>query len=72
MVLRSGKYKGWTVQSVQYSDPSYLVWVRGNRPEMLIERKAKPKVEVPEEELEERNTYKNLPKLTWKEAFPTN
>jgi hypothetical protein len=63
MVLRSGKYKGYTVEEIMYSDPSYYTWIRVNRPEMLIERKAKPKaqkIEVSEEELEEKRAYKNI------------
>ena len=72
MVLRSGKYQGYTVEEVMYSDPSYYNWIRINRPEMLIERKAKPKaqkIEVSEEELEERKAYKNIPLGGWKDAF---
>jgi hypothetical protein len=72
MVFRSGKYQGYTVQEVAYSDPSYLQWVRINRPEMLIERKAKPKaqkIEVSEEELEERSAYKNITPGSWEDAF---
>ncbi len=72
MVLRSGKYKGYTVQEVMYSDPSYYNWIRINRPEMLIERKAKPKaqkIEVSEEELEQKKAYKNIPLAGWKDAF---
>jgi len=72
MVLRSGKYKGYTVEEVMYSDPSYYNWIRINRPEMLIERKAKPKaqkIQVSEEEIEERKAYKNIPLGGWKDAF---
>ena len=72
MVLRSGKYKGYTVQEVMYSDPGYYNWIRINRPEMLIERKAKPKaqkIEVSEEELEQKQAYKNIPLGGWKDAF---
>lgn len=72
MVLRSGKYQGYTVEEVMYSDPSYYNWIRINRPEMLIERKAKPKaqkIEVSEEELEEKKAYKNIPLGGWKDAF---
>ena len=72
MVLRSGKYKGFTVQEVMYSDPGYYNWIRINRPEMLIERKVKPKaqkIEVSEEELEEKKAYKNIKPGSWKEAF---
>tara|TARA_R100000951_G_C2587297_1_gene163829 strand:+ start:351 stop:521 length:171 start_codon:yes stop_codon:yes gene_type:complete len=55
-----------------YSDPSYYNWIRINRPEMLIERKAKPKaqkIEVSEEELEQKKAYKNIPLAGWKDAF---
>ena len=72
MVLRSGKYKGYTVQEVMYSDPSYYYWMKANRPEMLIERKAKPKaqkIEVSEEELEQKQAYKNIPLGGWDSAF---
>ena len=72
MVLRSGKYQGYTVEEVMYSDPSYYNWIRINRPEMLIERKAKPKaqkIQVSEEELEEKKAYKNIPLGGWKDAF---
>ena len=72
MVLRSGKYKGYTVQEVMYSDPGYYNWIRINRPEMLVERKAKPKaqkIQVSEEELEQKKAYKNLPFESWDSAF---
>ena len=72
MVLRSGKYKGYTVEEVMYSDPGYYNWMHINRPEMLIERKAKPKaqkIEVSEEELEQKKAYKNIPLAGWKDAF---
>ena len=72
MVFRSGKYQGHTVQEVAYSDPSYLQWVRINRPEMLIERKPKPKaqkLEISEDEIAERQQYKNIRPATPEEAF---
>ena len=72
MVLRSGKYQGYTVEEVMYSDPSYYNWIRINRPEMLRERKAKPKaqkIQISEEELEEKKAYKNIPPGSWKDAF---
>ena len=72
MVLRSGKYQGYTVEEVMYSDPSYYYWIKANRPEMLIERKAKPKaqkIQVSEEEVEDRKAYKNIPLGGWKDAF---
>ena len=70
MVLRTGKYKGWTVEALHYSDPKYLLWIRVNRPEMLIERKSKPKVRLTEEELDQKNESKQLPLMSWAEAFP--
>jgi hypothetical protein len=72
MILRSGKYQGYTVDEVRFSDPSYYYWIKANRPEMLRERKAKPKaqkIEVSEEEIEERSAYKNIPLGGWKDAF---
>lgn len=72
MVLRSGKYQGYTLESVIMIDPGYIRWVRENRPEMLIERR-KPqkiqKVELTEEEIEQKQAYKNLPRESWKSAF---
>ena len=72
MILRSGKYQGYTLESVVMIDPGYIRWVRENRPEMLIERK-KPqkvqKVEMTEEELEQKKAYKNLPRESWESAF---
>lgn len=43
-VLRSGKHAGKTVGWLQDNEPSYLVWIEENRPEMLREKSAaKPK-----------------------------
>lgn len=70
MVFRSGKYQGYTVESVVMIDPGYIRWVRENRPEMLIERKRKiQKIELSEEEIEQKQAYKNLPRESWKSAF---
>lgn len=44
-ILRSGKYAGKTYEWVLETDPSYLVWITDNRPEMLREQK-EPKKEV--------------------------
>jgi len=46
--------------------------MKANRPEMLVERKVKPKaqkIEVSEEELEEKNAYKNIPLGSWNLSF---
>ena len=72
MKLRTGKYAGQSSEDVSMMDPGYYRWMRLNRPEMLVERKAKPKaekVELTEEELDQKNNYKTLTKLSWKEAF---
>lgn len=71
MVLRSGKYKGWTITALEYSDPGYLRWVRLNRPEMLIERVTKKpiRVEMTDEEIEQKTSYKDIPRMTWDQAF---
>lgn len=34
-ILRSGKYKGYSVREAWTKDPSYIRWVAENRPEML-------------------------------------
>lgn len=58
MIFRSGKHAGKTLQEVQEIDPSYIAWVKENRPEMLKERKVKepaqpkpsgPRIEPPED-----------------------
>lgn len=70
MILRSGKYQGYTVQEVAYSDPGYLQWVRINRPEMLVERVSKiKKQELTDEEIEQKTNYKQLPLIDPKDAF---
>ena len=72
MTFRTGKYQGYSIQEVSFIDPGYLRWVRENRPEMLVERKAKPKaqkIEVSEEELEQKKAYKNIPLGSWNSSF---
>lgn len=69
MVLRSGKYKGRNLAEIKFLDPSYIRWVKENRPEMLKVRKTTPKPKPKEEFTEEQTSYKNLPRLSWKEAF---
>lgn len=69
MVLRSGKYQGYTIEEVTRIAPWYIRWVRENRPEMLRERPQKKKVtQVTEDEEVTR-----IPKLnvvcSWSEAF---
>ena len=41
MKFRSGKYAGQEVAHVKLIAPWYINWVKINRPEMLVERKAK-------------------------------
>ena len=70
MVFRSGKYKGQSLEVVKQINPGYIRWIRENRPEMLVERKPTPKKkELCDEEIEQQNNYKNLPKLDWAQAF---
>ena len=70
MILRSGKYKGMDSEDVYSFDPRYYRWSAENRPEMLVPIKAaKKKVELTEEELEQKNIYNTLPKLGWEQAF---
>ena len=35
MILRSGKYKGYSVREAWVKDPSYIRWVADNVPAML-------------------------------------
>lgn len=35
MIMRSGKYAGYTIGEMAFKDPSYFRWVKENRPEML-------------------------------------
>lgn len=35
MVMRTGKYAGYTIGEMAFKDPSYYRWVKENRPEML-------------------------------------
>ena len=71
MILRSGKYKGMDSDEVQQYDAQYIWWIKENRPEMLKAIKThKPKnVEMTDEEIEQRTSYKDVPKLSWAEAF---
>ena len=74
MTFRSGKYKGEELAWVQEIDPGYIRWISENRPEMLRgpKRKSQPKPkkqELTEEEIEQQNLYKTLPKLGWEKAF---
>jgi len=68
MILRSGKYKGMDLDEVQQYDSQYIRWIKENRPEMLKVNKPK-KVEMTDEEIDQSTSYKNLPKLSWAEAF---
>ena len=69
MVLRSGKYQGYTIEEVTRIAPWYIRWVRENRPEMLRERPQRKKVvEVTEDEEVTRVPKVNV-FLSWNEAF---
>ncbi|HWY35576.1 MAG TPA: hypothetical protein VNX68_13095 [Nitrosopumilaceae archaeon] len=51
-VLKGGKYAGETYGSIKKKNPSYILWVHENAPNLLKEKKVKPvaeKVEPPEE-----------------------
>ena len=70
MILRSGKYKGYTIQEVNRIAPWYIRWVQENRPEMLKEHTPKKKVvKVVEDEEVTTNLYKNIRPATPEEAF---
>ena len=70
MILRSGKYKGYTIQEVNRIAPWYIRWVQENRPEMLREHTPKKKVvKVVEDEEVTTNLYKNIRPATPEEAF---
>ena len=82
MKLRSGKYKGYTVEEVIDIAPWYIDWVMQNRPEMLrekapykptkkkVEQTYKPSAMKPNYDFDnEVRVEKPLPKLTPEEAF---
>jgi len=70
MILRSGKYKGYTLQEVQRIAPWYIQWVHENRPEMLKEHPSKKKVvNVIEGDDFTYNYNKNIRPATLDEAF---
>lgn len=70
MILRSGKYKGYTIQEVNRIAPWYIRWVQENRPEMLREHTPKKKVvKVVEDEDVTYNYNKNIRPATPEEAF---
>ena len=70
MILRSGKYKGYTIQEVNRIAPWYIRWVQENRPEMLREHTPKKKVvKVVEDEEVTTNLYKNIRPAPPEEAF---
>tara|TARA_R110000803_G_scaffold122120_1_gene190142 strand:- start:606 stop:863 length:258 start_codon:yes stop_codon:yes gene_type:complete len=66
MKFRSGKYAGQDVAHVRQIAPWYINWVKINRPEMLVERKAKKPTKVV-------NSYKPsviTPNLNWENEGP--
>ena len=85
MKFRSGKYAGQDVAHVRQIAPWYINWVKINRPEMLVERKAKKPTKVVnsykpsaitpnydfDNEVEEHpgKVIKPIPNLSWDEAF---
>ena len=69
MVLRSGKYQGYTIEEVTRIAPWYIRWVRENRPEMLRERPQKKKVTHVTEDEEVTRTPKLNVVCSWSEAF---
>jgi len=48
--FRTGKYAGKTYGWVEDNAPDYLIWIKENRPEMLVAKKIIPKItkEVPD------------------------
>ena len=75
VILRSGKYQGYTVGEVWHTDPGYIRWIKENRPEMLRSHapKAKPvpqkAPQMSEEDMESYNWNKNIRPATPEEAF---
>ena len=74
LVFRSGKYEGYTVGEVSYMDPSYIRWVKENRPEMLQPkgvRKATPQKppQMSEEDVDMYNWNKGIRPASPEEAF---
>ena len=71
MTLRSGKYKGYTLQEVNRIAPWYIEWIQENRPEMLKEHTPKKKVVqvVVDEDFVLTHNNKNIRPATLDEAF---
>ena len=72
MILRSGKYQGYTIDEVQRIAPWYIQWVKQNRPEMLKEHTPKKKKVVKPMDSEDdipHSDYKNIKPATLEEAF---
>jgi hypothetical protein len=85
MKFRSGKYAGQEVAHVKLIAPWYINWVKINRPEMLVERKAKtpkkvsteyrPSAITPNYDFENEGkehpgkVIKPLPRISWDDAF---
>jgi len=50
LIFRSGKHKGKTLSWVTENDPSYIVWIEENRPEMLKSTTKEVKAETTDTE----------------------
>jgi len=73
MIMRSGKYAGYTIGEMAFKDPRYFRWVKENRPEMLkshAKKKAQPTKQV-QQNIEDHpgKTIKPLEPGSWDTAF---
>lgn len=73
MIMRSGKYAGYTIGEMAFKDPNYYRWIRENRPEMLKNHKpSKPKQMASYDKAPKKtkNDYRHLPGHTIKPYEP--
>jgi len=60
MIFRTGKHAGKTLEEVQRIEPSYINWIKENRPEMLKEKKQPTKSESGPKEVPEESEKKYI------------
>lgn len=75
MIMRTGKYAGYTIGEMVFKDPRYYRWVKENRPEMLKSHgKKKPQTlkHVPTKVAEVPENAEEVPGKTIQPFTPGN